>query len=837
MKIMLDSVQHTSKPTDLVGINNRLAKSPVDISITELGFALEKGQSFCCGYFGKPDSDGIIYRRNDCWTSQQVFGLDFDDGITMDDFMETCINYGIIPAIMYTTFSHTDEHHKFRALWQVPQPITDHRLRWLVIQSLAHVFGKKNDTKCYDPARLFFGGKDLMVMEPDRYIDPYSIVVAATSAISDRDTGEHVARDIKQFCKIVWLNMVNGVPNVEFGIAKNGGKNQDHRVIYIWSQKNPPENATDTQYYVSCDFTVSEDMFEPVKTDKWGRESLQKGDTTDTKMAKQILDYNPKNIAHFCKTAQDFERCEYICYDLRWMLSTWYVNVKGGAKYFLDKMYESKCYDNYRVRMMEISVDHNQKRGYFAARCSEKCPYYEQCNQKYLSFERKLGIRPEVGGEVLPKKALNVAELEFKAAYNRAMEANDHKIYIIKAPTGIGKTEMLLGSKNTVIGEPTHALREEVLDRFVAAGHQRPATVPEIPFISDQINKSIEDCYEIGDYAGASKILKWCIDNGRDYNKDIKKYADELDRYALGEGNAVVTHDRLIFQKRIKHNTIVFDEDPFFSLFSTSVMYPNAIPIPDPIEKQIILERLDKIKSYELFQPQKIFGSGMGKFLQADFCIKTEDGRLNCIQRRELPKNKKIIILSATIDETIYRQAYGGRIDFVDIENVEMVGKIVQDMSYTYSRACFEENKWLLPTLVNNLRMPYITFKGQEGTVEDFIADLHFGATQGRDYMKSMDLMVAGTPHGNEISYKLFAAAIGFKFDIGAKLAYQTITRNGLTFKFMTYADPALRTIQLYLIENELYQAIGRARLLREDATVFLFSNYPLPEATQMKLM
>lgn len=50
----------------------------------------------------------------------------------------------------------------------------------------------------------------------------------------------------------------------------------------------------------------------------------------------------------------------------------------------------------------------------------------------------------------------------------------------------------------------------------------------------------------------------------------------------------------------------------------------------------------------------------------------------------------------------------------------------------------------------------------------------------------------------------------------------------------MTYEDEFLRDIQFYMIESELEQAVGRARLLRCDCTVNLFSDFPLRQAELM---
>jgi hypothetical protein len=61
------------------------------------------------------------------------------------------------------------------------------------------------------------------------------------------------------------------------------------------------------------------------------------------------------------------------------------------------------------------------------------------------------------------------------------------------------------------------------------------------------------------------------------------------------------------------------------------------------------------------------------------------------------------------------------------------------------------------------------------------------------------------------------------------------VHRNGLFFNFYTFENETMRNIQFYFIEEELRQAIGRARLIRNpDADVLVLSNYPLPEAYQI---
>jgi hypothetical protein len=75
----------------------------------------------------------------------------------------------------------------------------------------------------------------------------------------------------------------------------------------------------------------------------------------------------------------------------------------------------------------------------------------------------------------------------------------------------------------------------------------------------------------------------------------------------------------------------------------------------------------------------------------------------------------------------------------------------------------------------------------------------------------------------------MYAKVIGIDFkDIDLEMKYQKIEWNGFRFMFMAYNNKDMREIQLSLIESELVQAIGRARVIRTDAKVEVYSNLPL---------
>ena len=66
----------------------------------------------------------------------------------------------------------------------------------------------------------------------------------------------------------------------------------------------------------------------------------------------------------------------------------------------------------------------------------------------------------------------------------------------------------------------------------------------------------------------------------------------------------------------------------------------------------------------------------------------------------------------------------------------------------------------------------------------------------------------------------------------------QLIEYNDMRFYFDAFSgNDDLKNIQLYLIESELIQAVGRARPLRQQSWVHAFSSFPLYDALQTDLL
>ena len=131
----------------------------VNITIENLADALVHGASF------KP---GVLAGGNKAenWIEQQLFGLDFDDGIRIEEAYNKVISLGITPCFMYTTFSHKEEHHKFRMIFCNDTVITDGNIRDKLQATLMGIIGGIDEV-CFNRDRSFFGGKGQTVLYPD----------------------------------------------------------------------------------------------------------------------------------------------------------------------------------------------------------------------------------------------------------------------------------------------------------------------------------------------------------------------------------------------------------------------------------------------------------------------------------------------------------------------------------------------------------------------------------------------------------------------------------------------------------------------------------------------
>jgi hypothetical protein len=130
--------------------------SIVDCSIERLVDGISKGYCFSPAVFNGT-------RSNDNFISQQIFALDFDNGVSIDTVVKQLELYSIVPNIIYTTFSDSIEKRKFRVIIALNTKVTDKPTRDSIQKTLMKICSDC-DKACKDSARLFYPSKEIVLV-------------------------------------------------------------------------------------------------------------------------------------------------------------------------------------------------------------------------------------------------------------------------------------------------------------------------------------------------------------------------------------------------------------------------------------------------------------------------------------------------------------------------------------------------------------------------------------------------------------------------------------------------------------------------------------------------
>ena len=167
-------------------------------------------------------------------------------------------------------------------------------------------------------------------------------------------------------------------------------------------------------------------------------------------------------------------------------------------------------------------------------------------------------------------------------------------------------------------------------------------------------------------------------------------------------------------------------------------------------------------------------------------------------------------------------------IDFHECPKAEYKGQIFQYTDSSYSRYSFQNDSDKIHLLKNLCKdTVVITFKDIE---KNFKTHYHFGNIEGINALKGKDLSVVGLPNLDEVVYGLYAMRAGAS-SAKVHMYPQRITYQNTSFFLNTYKDETLQMIQIWLLSSQLEQAVGRARLLREDCQVFVYAGFPVEQA------
>lgn len=756
--------------------------------------------------YGYTWSGGIFngLATNDTWISQSVIGLDFDNKDTTirpEDVVKRLEEYSITPQIWYQTFSSTDQLLKFRMMLLLDESITDPNHHNYVMKGLKSIYPEA-DQSCFNRARYFYAGTKSEIISQD----PISTQKLTELACIQLITKTGRTRCMAPFKGCSW----------DIGVGEKIGEKTEKLYDNNKSGRNSPKVKGEKPLRVNWD---------------------------EARKKVRILD--------------EFLNGKWLEHDELYGLITNLLKVEGGRILMRETMekYNKLGLTEYCKNKFSLII-------YLAAKGYPPKPIntfskYDEDQHIYDFVTEILNQR----GKIQPlghthRIPLAKAEEKLRNYFDKVLKLGQKgKIHLIKVPTALGKTKLLTEVKNGTIAFPTAKLKEEVTGRMAVPYLMTPN---QIIFQDVRTNSMINNYYSMGLYQKAVGVIHKVASENFKYNDsehDIIKateYLDQLQSCLRSENSVLTTHARAIHTE-FRHDTLIFDEDPLGSLVQI-----NQIKISDLFKANLRLEKnkqdlssvidiltdshrgeimpspridmnLDELVQ-KLSEQTKVESNVFG-FFGASFFVKDSlDPDLIhyvTVNKKNHLEDKNIIILSATVNTSIYKLLFGDRVEIFDIGEVEQMGKVIQYTKRSCSRNGLGKYGKQISEAVGDKKV--ITFKSFSNHFINATKDIYFGNCSGYDSLAGKDIVVVGTPHRNNVEYLLLAVALGINFKTtDTIMGFKEITYNGFKFMFNCYDNEELREIQLGLIEADLIQAVGRARTLRTEAKVELYSNFPL---------
>lgn len=723
--------------------------------------------------------EGEVNNKN--WREQAIIGLDFDSGKqTLEEVYDILDNYNIKPNLYYPTFSDRPEHPKFRVVIFLDEPITNKKKYKLIMDSLNLILDL--DKKCKDLSRRFLGGKNAVIT---------SIIPANLE---------------KFIASIQKISLDNYVESNDFS----------------------------SEFSESLlDINSNNDFFS-IKS---------------TSIAEEVrIDW--ENDFGKIKIMDEFRNGFWLTHEQLFGLALNLKYISGGLLRMKEVMlkYNNEGKTEYTENNYQM-IEYVRKMNYFPMPVNKFSPFKEDNLIEDIPtfFKKKEKIKVIEKEE---KLTIKYVEKEFEKQFRDALSSPDlDTVYLFSVPTGIGKTQMLTNVERSIIALPTNDLKNEVHNRMVIPKTKSPDS---IIFKDQSVHSLVQLYYKIGLPQKAAHIIR-SIEKYTDNLDDITtamEYLSQLEDCYDENRSVITTHKRFLNSQDLLHNTVIFDEDPLDSLMEikeTSIKDIAYLEFLNPsvrsfaeylkglengiYETPAMFDVEDLIKDCKSFSgfDSNVFEFFMSKY----FFINRKNGKINYISRKDLPSDKKIIIMSATVPVELYKRLYPNRkFKVFDHRNVEQIGKVVQHTERSCSRISLEKFKEEISQKVTGL--PVITFKKFKHSFDSSCQDMHFFNCSGSDLLKGRDIAVVGTPHGSIIQYFLMAKMMGIEFEIkDGMMNNRTVRHRGFKFTFYCFENENLRDIQFHIIESNLVQAVGRARTLREDCTVSLYSNFPLYITTE----
>lgn len=811
-EVSFDDTRYSEKPVgnEIGKINNRLHTEKMEYD----KLAYEVGEHGCT--FSPAIYHGSRKEKN--YIGQQLVGLDFDNGVTFSAVKEKADLYRLKILFAYKTFSATKAHEKFRVVFALRGMLTDSFTAKSVIAIFMKIF-EDCDGACKDCSRMFFGGKGLLELadEPTE-LSCHDVILAFVTYMSDRYGAKHYTNEIYSFY-------------------------QSHSIKY---EKKHPIIEDGTFLSEAVKRSVSENVFH---------------DTNSKKKRTVTRNFDWCVLYKRCRLYKDFvDGSEYYYYPELFHIATNIVNIEKGKKEFLrilNSDNNANC-EAYHKRNWDTIVNMIIEMDYQPQGC-HSCPYAAECfHAKNMILTAKPGSSTIL--QTMKKEYVPIAEAEedLKRNFLQALYLEQDGIHIIRAQTGIGKTNLYLDyllknpNETFLIAVPTHKLKMEVYNNAIRKGIRNIAYTPEMPEFSPDVKRKIQHIYGIGAGAYIRPFLQTLCEDIPKNHPDYVNLIDYL--HALSDLNAftghiITTHDRLLLQKKnsklLEERTIIIDEDIMRTMLVTHTIENKDIlwVISSHCFSEPVTKKLETIlntagfQKYDYKENEKIkltkelisaLDNVDGNILDlAESCYVYNDGETTTFLKRRWLPCKKAIIMSATAQAEIYQMLTSSSVYEYSCKMAKYKGSLQLYTMSTFSRYAMKQDG-----IIEDLKKQVgadavITFKDFEHL---FHTNYHYGAIEGLNCLEGRNISVIGLPNVNDCVYILYGMAAGLDAE-EYHMRPMRVQYHGYDFQINTFDNEKLRAIQLWMLESLLEQAVGRARLLRYFCTVKVFARFPIDQA------
>lgn len=867
ISISLDNVSYSEKPTgcEAAKINKRIANQVTTIKDTKdlknfLKNVAENGYTFNPSTF----SGGSMKEEN--FEQMQLMVLDFDGKISFDNVKARAdqLNLPILSA--YDTFSSTN-HDRFRVVFLNDVSINNKIAAKIYKSSLLEIFPEA-DKADKSIAHMYYGGNSKLMYfdETVPTINLESTIRNMTYSMKNRHGDKHYKEAIRRFAKNNHIRLNNkGLPDIsvsEFSTEHNGtfltknGGNSPNTIICNTSNGRIPPFLT---YIIH------------LEEERTGHCSVAR---TDNFCSREYRSDLLIDVEQKCQLFRDFKYGERKLHHSELVgLATNLSHVESGVAAFEKILSEyPDYYDNGKQKRWDYYLKYFKDMKYKPASCCVFCANSDKCNHgKNILSTVKLKSGTIEKLSECNEAFCSIKELQEDLAFNlnKAVSSDNMGWHIIKAQTAAGKTEAYLrlmseSGKRFLIVVPTNKLKRDVEARAAKMGIYIKAT-PSLDEIKDEIPsyiwETIADLRRTGQHGEVYSYI--CGVSEEENIACLKKYIKEINSLENYEGNMITTHRKFFSMRKsilAKYDEVIIDED---------IILTSIAPNQCEIKLSLLNEILDELKGTPEYKEivkkielalnytekstmfklpsftwdydkdnKPIDGiselTDLPAFCKAKYFmyLDTEDLKDSIIFLKPYKFHKrKYIMVSATVDKDICEYCFGkNNVRFYECKQAAYTGKLIQYYEKSMSRNCIDGDRSILDKIHKWSGFDHmITFKKYRR------GDMYFGNAIGCDSLKGEDINVVGTPYQVDFLYKLLPFSFGLDIDESAEMKPCIVKHNGYRFKFTTYEDDVLQKFHMWMIESELEQAVGRARLLRCDCTVNLFSNFPLKQAVMKK--